>query len=273
MALDAADDETITPESDGRSAALALVRGMRRFPPITSHVNSAWAKIHVLAQDPCGRRLTRNGKHGRGPSMATAVTSTDRAIIRQLQRNARMSYAEVSRETGIPESTVRRRMGRLNQRGVIEFAMVADPSKLGYELRAMIGLRVELRKLTEIAARLREMNEVNFAAFLTGNFDIMIQVIVRSQENLVHFLTKRLASIEGVRSTETFVMPYVIKPMTSWVLPELEAAGSEEEDESGPDEGGRPAGIGETLARPRGRRGRQRRAAAGVTQRAGGQPV
>jgi Lrp/AsnC family transcriptional regulator, regulator for asnA, asnC and gidA len=166
--------------------------------------------------------------------MARAVTSTDRAIIRELQRNARMSYAELSRATGIPESTVRRRMDRLHQRGVIEFAMLADPSRLGYELRAMIGLRVELQKLAEIAARLREMNEVNFAAFLTGNFDIMIQVIVQSQEDLVGFLTQRLATIDGVRSTETFVMPYIIKPMTSWILPEVEgeAPAADEDDDA-----------------------------------------
>jgi Lrp/AsnC family transcriptional regulator for asnA, asnC and gidA len=188
--------------------------------------------------------------------MARAVTSTDRAIIRQLQRNARMSYAELSRETGIPESTVRRRMDRLNQRGVIEFAMLADPSKLGYELRAMIGLRVELRKLAEIGDRLREMNEVNFAAFLTGNFDIMIQVIVRSQENLVDFLTQRLATIDGVRSTETFVMPYIIKPMTSWLLPESDAAFDALNDGGSFDD---EIEIADAAAPNRGRRGRHRR--------------
>lgn len=152
--------------------------------------------------------------------MARLVNDTDRQIIRLLQQNARISYAELSRATGIPESTVRRRMDRLQQRGVIEFAMIADPSKLGFELRAMIGLRVELRKLQEIASRLREMNEVTFAAFLTGNFDVMLHVVVQSQEDLVHFLAEKLSPIEGVRSTETFVMPWIIKPMTSWVLPE-----------------------------------------------------
>ncbi len=156
--------------------------------------------------------------------MARLVTDTDRAIIRLLQQDARMSYAELSRATGIPESTVRRRMDRLQQRGVIEFSMLADPSRLGYEVRAMIGLRVELHRLDEIAARLRAMNEVIFAAFLTGNFDIMVQVVVRSQDDLVEFLTKRLAPIEGVRSSETFVMPFVIKPTTSWVLPEVDVA-------------------------------------------------
>lgn len=158
--------------------------------------------------------------------MAQKVTPTDRAIIRLLQQNARISYAEVSRATGIPESTVRRRMDRLQQRGVIEFAMLADPAKLGYELRAMIGLTVELHRLDDIARALRAMDEVTFAAFLTGNFDIMIQVVVQSQEGLVQFLTKRLAPISGVRSTETFIMPYVIKAATSWVLPEEGASGS-----------------------------------------------
>ena len=102
--------------------------------------------------------------------------------------------------------------------------MLADPSRLGYDLRAMIGLRVELRQLEEIAEILRGMNEVTFAAFLTGNFDIMIQVVVRSQEALVKFLTDRLAPIPGVRSSETFVMPYIIKPTTAWVLPEPDPA-------------------------------------------------
>jgi len=165
--------------------------------------------------------------------MARLVTETDRAIIRLLQEDARMSYAELSRATGIPESTVRRRMDRLQQRGVIEFAMLADPARLGYDVRAMIGLRVELGRVDEIAETLRGMEEVTFAAFLTGNFDVMIQVVVRSQDQLVEFLTQRLSGVPGVRSSETFVMPYIIKPSTAWVLPDgdLEIEGDMGEDD------------------------------------------
>lgn len=152
--------------------------------------------------------------------MPRIVNETDRAIIRSLQQNARMSYAEVSRATGIPESTVRRRMDRLQELGVIEFAMLADPSRLGYDLRVMIGLKVELNQVEQIADTLRGMKEVMFAAFLTGNFDITIHVVVRSQEALVRFLTRRLAHIPGIRSVETFVMPFIIKPTTDWILPE-----------------------------------------------------
>ena len=203
--------------------------------------------------------------------MARTVNATDRAIIRLLQRNARVSYAELSRETGIPESTVRRRMDRLQSLGVIEFAMLAEPAKLGYDLRAMIGLKVELRRLQEIGAELRAMNEVTFAAFLTGNFDVMIQVVVRSQEALVAFLTERLAPIEGLRSTETFVMPYVIKPTTAWVLPETTegptngAAEAVADDEAGGEDTTPTAVANGSVASaepgPPRRRGRPRKAA------------
>ncbi len=161
--------------------------------------------------------------------MARSVTATDRAIIRLLQQNARSSYAELSRVTGIPESTVRRRMDRLQQRGVIEFSMIADPARLGYDLRALIGLKIELHRLDEIAATLRALDAVTFAGFVTGNFDIIIQVVVQSQEALVEFLTVTLAGVDGVKSTETFVMPYEIKRASSWVLP-ANATGAADDD-------------------------------------------
>jgi hypothetical protein len=59
----------------------------------------------------------------------------------------------------------------------------------------------------------------------------MIQVVVQSQDALVRFLTEKVAPIDGVRSSETFVMPWVIKPITSWVLPEFDEM-SEADDET-----------------------------------------
>lgn len=151
--------------------------------------------------------------------MPRLVSSTDRTLIRLLQQNARMSFAELSRVTGIPESTVRRRVERLQERGAIRFAMIADAGQLGYDISAMIGLRIDLARLNQIGQSLSAMSEVVFASLLTGSFDISVQVVVESQDALVELLT-RLASIEGVRSTETFLMPRVLKPLTAWVVPE-----------------------------------------------------
>ena len=153
--------------------------------------------------------------------MSRLVSTTDRMLIRLLQQNARMSFAELSRVTGIPESTVRRRVERLQDRGIIRFAMIADADQLGYEISAMIGLRVDLAKLSEIGNILAERSEVVFASFLTGSFDILAQIVVESQSALVDLLMN-FAEIDGVRSSETFLMPRVLKPLTAWVIPQPE---------------------------------------------------
>jgi Lrp/AsnC family transcriptional regulator for asnA, asnC and gidA len=154
-------------------------------------------------------------------TMSRLVSTTDRRLIRLLQQNARVSFAELSRVTGIPESTVRRRVERLQERGIIRFAMIADADQLGYDISAMVGLRIDLSRLQEIGNTLVAMPEVVFASFLTGSFDILAQVVVESQDALVELLT-RLAVNEGIRSTETFLMPRVLKPLTAWVIPEPE---------------------------------------------------
>jgi Lrp/AsnC family transcriptional regulator for asnA, asnC and gidA len=161
--------------------------------------------------------------------MSRLVSTTDRTLIRLLQQNARMSFAELSRVTGIPESTVRRRVERLQDRGIIRFAMIADADQLGYEISAMIGLRVDIARLTEIGELLSEMSEVVFASFLTGSFDILAQIVVESQSALVDLLM-RFAQIEGVRASETFLMPRVLKPMTAWVIPQPEDDDSDPSD-------------------------------------------
>jgi Lrp/AsnC family transcriptional regulator for asnA, asnC and gidA len=158
--------------------------------------------------------------------MSRMVSNTDRMLIRLLQQNARMSFAELSRVTGIPESTVRRRVERMQDRGIIRFAMIADADQLGYEISAMIGLRVDLAQLNEIGDTLTGMPEVVFASFLTGSFDILAQVVVESQTGLVELLMT-LAQIEGVRSSETFLIPRVLKPLTAWVIPEQSTSGNE----------------------------------------------
>ena len=160
--------------------------------------------------------------------MPRLVSTTDRMLIRLLQQNARVSFAELSRVTGVPESTVRRRVERLQDRGIIRFAMIAEADQLGYEISAMIGLRIDLARLHEIGTTLAEMSEVVFASFLTGSFDILAQIVVESQVALVELLT-RLASIEGVRSSETFLMPRVLKPLTAWVIPEPTEAGTDDD--------------------------------------------
>lgn len=166
--------------------------------------------------------------------MAYKVTATDRTLIRLLQQNARASFAELSRATGIPESTVRRRVERLQERGVVSFSMSADPATLGYEITAMIGLKVDLPKLDALGERLRDLPEVTYAAFAMGSLDVLLQVVVRSQVELVALL-RVIADIDGVRQTETYLLPAILKPATAWSIPENDTWGAPSSEHSDPD--------------------------------------
>jgi len=89
--------------------------------------------------------------------MGRPIDELDLAIIRLLQQDSRMPSAEIARQLGVAERTVRARINRLVQDDVIRLVAVLNPAALGYEVVADIFLEVEPTRLEEVAARLVEM--------------------------------------------------------------------------------------------------------------------
>ncbi|WP_457742902.1 Lrp/AsnC family transcriptional regulator [Thermococcus sp.] len=136
----------------------------------------------------------------------------DRAILRILQENGRTSYSEIARRLKVPESTIRLRVRRLIERGVIrKFAALINPFKAGYSIVAFIAVDVEPSKIKETAEKLKELPEVDVLGIATGAHDILMQVTVRDLEELENFLVEKLGSIKGIKSTETSILTSVKK--------------------------------------------------------------
>src|SRR6476469_704550 len=96
--------------------------------------------------------------------MTYELDDTDVKILQQLEMNGRKPNVEIGRTLGIAESTVRKRIDRMQQAGVFRTVIVPDFSVLGLEGHMLIGLHVELGKAPEIAARLGDLEEVRFVA-------------------------------------------------------------------------------------------------------------
>ena len=129
----------------------------------------------------------------------------DRRIIALLQTNGRASNARIARQVGVSEGTVRRRLKRLLQEGIIHVVAIPDPERLGYGTEALIGVQVEPDKIDSVAEALRGLPEAQWVAVTTGAFDIFTWVITHSADELGSFLRTRVGQISGVRRTETFV--------------------------------------------------------------------
>jgi Lrp/AsnC family transcriptional regulator for asnA, asnC and gidA len=65
----------------------------------------------------------------------------------------------------------------------------------------MIGVRTDGRRLLEVAGHLTKFDEVVYIVVVSGRYDLMIEVFCRDHEDLLKFMTEKLAKVEGVRET------------------------------------------------------------------------
>jgi Lrp/AsnC family transcriptional regulator for asnA, asnC and gidA len=129
----------------------------------------------------------------------------DRRIIDILQVDGRASNARIARAVGVSEGTIRRRLRRLIQDGVINVIAVPNLEKMGYDTTALVGLQTDPGRIDGVAEALAELDGVHFVALTTGAQDIFIWVALGSSEELGDFLRNRVGVIPGVRRTETYV--------------------------------------------------------------------
>lgn len=135
----------------------------------------------------------------------------DRDIIRLLQQDGRMPFLTIAHELGLAEGTVRRRVGKLMDEGLLKIVGIANPFKVGLQTVAIVGLKVDRGRLQPIAAELSALTEVRYVALSTGNYDLVIEVVVASNDELLTFLVDTLRNIPGINNTGTSVVLKVAK--------------------------------------------------------------
>jgi Lrp/AsnC family transcriptional regulator, regulator for asnA, asnC and gidA len=135
-------------------------------------------------------------------------------IIALLQQDGRMSYASIAKQVGLSETAVRQRAQRLMEQGVMQIVAVTDPLEMGFAWEAMIGVWVS-GNIEAIAATLGEIEAIDFIVLTGGRFDIILEVVAKSDEQLIA-LTNMIRGIPGVAGSETLVYLSTRKQAYSW---------------------------------------------------------
>ena len=141
----------------------------------------------------------------------------DRQIISMLQSDGRCSNREIARNLGVPEATVRYRVRRLTESGLLRITALVEPERLGYTLTAVVSLQADAERVPEIANILAAFPEVMYLVITTGEFDIILTATFLDQDDLYSFLTYRLANIEGVTRSNTAIGLNIVKRDFEWV--------------------------------------------------------
>ena len=130
---------------------------------------------------------------------------TDLKILRILNENARKSFREIGRELGISEGTVRNRVKRLTEKGIITgFHASINPKNLGFEVVAILGLYIKPSKVEETLDKLKELDEIVELYQTTGEYDAVCIAILKDIESLGNFLAEKiypLVNVNGCKVT------------------------------------------------------------------------
>ena len=131
----------------------------------------------------------------------------DEEIIRLLKKDGRMSLAEISREVGLSSPTIKDRIGKLEEDGVIlGYRPLLEYSKLGLGMTAFIGLTLDFHTCCQgdVDEALKAMGEVVEAHYTDGEWDMLIRVQARDPAGLMAFLQK-LNAVPGITNSRTII--------------------------------------------------------------------
>jgi Lrp/AsnC family transcriptional regulator for asnA, asnC and gidA len=144
------------------------------------------------------------------------LDGTERRMVELLQQDGRLTVAQLARALGVTEVTARRKLKRLLGDGIMRIVATVDPFDVGYETPVIIGLKVERGKLDAVAERLSRLPQVRYVGASTGRVDLIVEVVIRTNQDLAAFLLGELAEIEGITDSETNLIVRIYKQSWHW---------------------------------------------------------
>jgi DNA-binding Lrp family transcriptional regulator len=136
-----------------------------------------------------------------------ALDDVDRDILRELERDGRISNKDLADLVGVAPSTCHARVRALRESGVIRgFSADVDPLALGRGLQAIIAVRLQAQaraRLGKFARDLAQRPEVRDVYLLGGADDILAHVQVADSDALRQFVIEHLSTRQEVAHTQT----------------------------------------------------------------------
>ena len=146
------------------------------------------------------------------------LDDVNKHIIDQLQQDGRMSYAALAKKIGLSEAAARQRVQRMLDAGMMQIVAVTDPLTLGFRRQVMIGMKVE-GDMRTVAEKIAQIPEVDYVVICAGSYDILAELVCTDDEHLLGLLNEKIRTIDGVRSTETYVYLKLAKQTYAWGTP------------------------------------------------------
>lgn len=139
------------------------------------------------------------------------IEELEKKIIRALNRNARKSFREIAKEVGTSVTAVINIVKRLEGQGAIKgYVPIVDPAHFGFDLTAVIALRISQGKLLESQKKIAADPQVAAVYDITGEWDSLVVAYFKGRDDLNRFL-KKLNALPYIDRTATHLVLNTIK--------------------------------------------------------------
>ncbi|KJS20814.1 MAG: AsnC family transcriptional regulator [Clostridiaceae bacterium BRH_c20a] len=139
--------------------------------------------------------------------MSVDVDDLDQKILDLLSEDGRLSYAEIGRKLNLSRVSVRERVTRLIDTGVIErFSVIINPAKVGFNLAAFFEIAVHPNQLHEVAKTLADNKFVLSINQMTGPSTLHVHASLRDNNHLQNFMKDAIYNLPGINSVSSYVL-------------------------------------------------------------------
>lgn len=133
------------------------------------------------------------------------IDEINMAIIRHL-KDGRVPFKKIADDLGVSEGTIRARVKKLTEEGVLEIAGLVDPESMPDMSVVIVGVKVRDMDLVKKGEEFSLLRGVTSVCVVTGRYDLMVTVLLNKDFNMLRFYTEEVSNIENVSSVESFVV-------------------------------------------------------------------
>ncbi len=155
-------------------------------------------------------------------SQENILDEIDRALLRNLQVEGRLSNVELARKINLSPPATLARMRRLEKDGYIRsYTTVVDRDKAGYDLLCFIHIAMQMHQFEQVdkfRRLIQKMPEVLECHHITGEYDYLMKVVLRNRKDLERFVVDHLTPIPGVSRIHTSLVFTEVKSTTALPL-------------------------------------------------------
>jgi Lrp/AsnC family leucine-responsive transcriptional regulator len=117
-----------------------------------------------------------------------------RKLLQELQKDARIPFAELGRRVGLSASATAERVRRLEDEGIVRgYRVDIDPRALGYNIMVFTRMTFQGEKYKHFLTHIRGVEEVRECYHLTGSDALIMKILARSIEDLDSIVTRFLS--------------------------------------------------------------------------------